>query len=245
MPVLSEGDIAQVKRARARKESQQRPAMLPVARRGGFDLIEATLTDAAARAEAARCAQCSAFCDKCVEVCPNRANLTCFIEPVSVTVPRLVCRDGQLAVTGHELFQVTQARQIIHVDDLCNACGDCATFCVHHGKPYWDKPRLFLNESDFARESDNAFYIAKHDNGWTIRRREGAHESALTSHGDALTFQDDSLRVSVSPSDFQIGHMELRQAFEGEFSLARAAEMALVLRGVTNSLSFLPFASGA
>jgi hypothetical protein len=33
--------------------------------------------------------------------------------------------------------------------------------------------------------------------------------------------------------------MELQQAFEGEFSLREAAEMAVILQGVTGSLPFL------
>ena len=238
---LSEKEIAQVKRTRARKEAQRKPELLPIAQRTRFDLIEATLTEEAARSEAERCLQCSTFCDKCVEVCPNRANYTFFVEPLGLTLPRLSCQNGGVAVTGHELFQVAQTRQIIHVDDLCNECGNCSTFCVHQGRPYRDKPRLFFKESDFQQEDDNAFYIEKGGAGWSIRRREGGRESRLTldSGADAMAFENDLLRVSVSPSDFQIKRMEVMQEFEGEFSLAELAEMAVVLKGVTASLPFL------
>ncbi len=126
--------------------------MLPAAQQRGFDLIEQTLPEEAARREAARCLQCSTFCDKCVEVCPNRANYAYHVTPVSLTLPRLACRDGKLVVIGQEAFQVKQTRQIVHLYDLCNECGNCATFCVHQGKPYQDKPRLFLQESDFRQE---------------------------------------------------------------------------------------------
>jgi len=44
------------------------------------------------------------------------------------------------------------AAQILHVDDFCNECDNCQTFCVHHGKPYVDKPRLFLDPELFAAE---------------------------------------------------------------------------------------------
>ena len=245
---LSEDEIAQVKRMRARKEGQRKPGMLPAAQRVGFDLIEQTFTEAAARAEALHCLQCSSFCDKCVEVCPNRANLTYFVPLVNLDVPKLGCQNGGLSVTGHERFQVKQARQIVHIDDLCNECGNCDTFCVHQGKPYREKPRLFFKESDFAQEADNAFYIEKGGAGWRIRRREGGHESRLAlryaSGVEEMTFENDSLRVSVSPSGFQIKHMELVQEFEGEFSLTELAEMYVVLKGVTTSLPFLPVDSG-
>jgi len=245
LPVLSEKEIIRVKRARARKMAQHKGKILPPAQRGGFDLVKATLTEEAALSEASRCLQCSIFCDKCVEVCPNRANYTFVVPPVSLTLPQISCQQGQLAVTGEEVFRIKQVRQIIHVDDFCNECGNCATFCVHDGKPYLDKPRLFLQESDFEQEDDNAFYVERSERGWAIRRREGRKESRFTlgtseSGPDEMTFENELLRISISPV-FQIKSMELKQKFEGVLSLTEAAEMALILKGVTSSLSFLPF----
>jgi putative selenate reductase len=240
LPVLSGEEIVRVKRVRAEKVPQKKGEALPLERRGGFDLVEATLTEEAALAEAARCVQCSTFCDKCVEVCPNRANYTLSVSPVSLTLPRLSCQQGRLAVTGEEAFKIEQARQIIHVDDFCNECGNCATFCVHDGKPYKDKPRLFLVEGDFEQESDNASYIGRNEGKWIIRRREGGKESRLSMDDtDGMSFENKSLRLDISP-DFRIQAMELNEEFEGEFPLTGPAEMHVVLRGVLQSLSFLP-----
>ncbi len=174
---LSASDVLQVRRVRTTKSEVHEPDLLPVEQRAGFDLVELTLSEAAARAEADRCLQCSTFCDKCVEVCPNRANYSYSISPVSWTLPVLACHNGGLAVAGQEAFEIRQARQIVHVDDFCNECGNCATFCVHQGKPYADKPRLFLQRADFQLEDDNAFYIE----GNTIWRREAGQESRLTA----------------------------------------------------------------
>ena len=232
--ILSEQEILQIKRVRGRKELQIRSEMIPVLQRGGFDLIEGTLTEEAAQAEALRCVQCSAFCDKCVEVCPNRANFTYFITPVSLQAPQLSCRNGELVVVGQESFTVTQDRQILHLDDFCNECANCATFCVHQGKPYTEKPRLFLKEHDFRLEDENAFYIE----GDTIRRREGGRESSLTMKDNSITFENGRLRVTLT-RDFEIAAMTLKEAFDGVFSLKEAAEMMLIFDGVTNSLSFL------
>jgi putative selenate reductase len=240
-PLLSEEDIVQVKRVRARKVAQHRAEMLPPAQRGLSNLVEATLTEEAALAEAARCVQCSALCDKCVEVCPNRANYAFVVSPVSLRLPVVSCQQGRLMVTGEEAFSIEQARQIIHVDDFCNECGNCATFCVHDGRPYADKPRLFLTESDFERENDNAFYVERSERGWTIRRREGREESRLSVENDAgeMVFESEFLRISLSP-DLQISGLELKKEFEGTFSLVEAAEMAVILKGITGSLPFLP-----
>ncbi len=74
-PTLSDDDIVAIKAVRARRiPPSARRCCRP--ERGGFALIESTLTDAEAREEALRCVQCTTFCDKCVEVCPNRANYT-------------------------------------------------------------------------------------------------------------------------------------------------------------------------
>jgi len=234
LPELSADEILAVKRARARKEPQRKPEMLPVDQRAGFDLVEQSLDEDAARAEAARCLQCSALCDKCVEVCPNRANYAYTVAPGRWTLPVLACRDGKLEVAREHTLEIAQARQIVHVDDFCNECGNCATFCVHQGKPYLDKPRLFLNEADFRRETDNAFRVV----GNTIRRREGGRESALTVAADGMVYEDANVRVSLSP-DLTVREMALKRPFEGELSLAPAAEMAVVYWGVRESTSFM------
>ena len=234
LPQLSQAEILAVKRARARKVARQTPALLSSAQREGWDLIEHTLSEDQARREAARCLQCSTLCDKCVEVCPNRANRIYLIVPVQWILPELTCRNGTLAVTGSEPFRVDQARQIVHVADFCNECGNCATFCVHQGKPYADKPRLFLDEAAFGKADDNAFYIEGH----TIRRRKGGWESQLTVQDGLLTFENAQVRVSLTAA-FQAQQMTLKQPFEGAFSLKEAAEMALLLAGVSNSLPFL------
>ncbi len=231
---LTADEIAQVKGVRARKLPQCQPQMLPVAQRDGFDTVELTYGEDAARSEAARCVQCAAFCDKCVEVCPNRANYTYLLEPAGWSLPLLSCSDGALVVTGAEPFAVQQGRQIIHVDDYCNECGNCATFCVHQGKPYTEKPRLFFQQHDFQLEDDNAFFIA----GGTIRRREAGRELSLALNNGTITYEDQRVRVCLA-ADWSVQELALKEPFEGALSLRRAAEMAVILRGVANSLPFL------
>jgi putative selenate reductase len=217
--------------------------MLPPDQRGGFDLVEKTLTEAVALAEATRCLQCSTLCDKCVEVCPNRANYTYIVSPISLPLPKVSCQQGQLTLTGEEIFRIEQARQILHIDDFCNECGNCETFCVHQGKPYLDKPRLFLREDDFELEKDNAFYVERGARGWTIRRREGGKEARLSleNGSDEAGFENDLLRMRIFVTDFQIEAMEMKKGFQGEFSLSIPAEMYILFKGISTSLPFLPF----
>ncbi|MBI5444221.1 MAG: putative selenate reductase subunit YgfK [Deltaproteobacteria bacterium] len=95
--------------------------------------------------EAERCLECNAVCEKCVDVCPNRANLA-------------------VAVGGRY--------QILHQDALCNECGNCARFCPYtvDGRPYRDKLTLFSLEEDFAESTNDGFLVQGPD----VRlRREG------------------------------------------------------------------------
>lgn len=106
-----------------------------------------------ARHEALRCLQCSYICNKCVEVCPNRAN-------VAVGVPK---------DTGF-----AQDYQIVHIDAFCNECGNCETFCPWEGKPYRDKFTLFSTEEDFAASLNPGFFL---NNGKLQIRWDGKVET--------------------------------------------------------------------
>jgi putative selenate reductase len=88
--------------------------------------------------EAERCLECQAVCNKCVDVCPNRAN-------VAIEAPGVG----------------TQKYQILHLDAFCNECGNCATFCPYtiDGRPYKDKLTLFSLEEDFAESESSGFLI--------------------------------------------------------------------------------------
>ena len=82
-----------------------------------------------------RCLGCPSVCEVCNDVCPNRAN-------VAVHVP------GKCQA------------QVIHVDGMCNECGNCAVFCPYSGKPYKDKFTLFWLEEDFEDSTNEGFFMA-------------------------------------------------------------------------------------
>ena len=85
-----------------------------------------------------RCLSCAAVCETCVEVCPNRAN-------VAVRVPGM------------------RQAQIVHVDGMCNECGNCAVFCPYsQGRPYKDKLTLFWSREDFD-DSENEGWLPTKD----------------------------------------------------------------------------------
>jgi putative selenate reductase len=89
--------------------------------------------------EAERCLACDSACLRCVEVCPNRANVALPVAP-----------GGAL----------TQAIQIVHVDDQCNECGNCGFFCPYDGDPYLGKPTLFRDEASLRISGNAGFAFA-------------------------------------------------------------------------------------
>ena len=236
---LTDEDILHIKRARTKKASRRLPGSLPPERRAGFDLVEWTLSEEDARAEAQRCLQCSTFCDKCVEVCPNRANYTFVTQPVEWLFPLLSCDHGTWEEVGQQRFVVAQARQILHVADFCNKCGNCATFCVHQGRPYTDKPRLFLRRPDFKLEASNAFFVE----GDTIWSRDGGHEASLTLRDGGIEWNSAQARVLLSASAaggaWHVEEAQLREPFEETLSLRPVGPMLVLLRAFTGPLSFL------
>ena len=85
-----------------------------------------------AEKERARCLNCGTVCECCVQVCPNRAN-------VAIRVPG-------------------KARpQILHVDRMCNECGNCLVFCPYDSKPYKEKFTLFATEAEFDGSENKGF----------------------------------------------------------------------------------------
>lgn len=84
-----------------------------------------------------RCLSCNTVCECCVDVCPNRANVAVHMEDGSV--------------------------QIIHVDRMCNECGNCKSFCPYASAPYKDKFTLFHTKEDFENSENNGFVYVGED----------------------------------------------------------------------------------
>ena len=92
--------------------------------------------------DASRCLHCNKVCETCNEVCPNRANV------------HIILKDG--------------SHQIVHVDSMCNECGNCAAFCPYESRPYKDKFTLFFDEKAMKDSTNDGFYY-KNDSEAVVR----------------------------------------------------------------------------
>ena len=99
--------------------------------------------------EAGRCLGCNFICNKCVEVCPNRANIA--------------------IMSNLKLFK--DQYQIIHLDQLCNECGNCETFCPYQGTPYKEKFTFFNSESNYVESANDGFFFDENKNLTTVNVR--------------------------------------------------------------------------
>ena len=102
------------------------------AERGDAIAKKGILCDSA-KCEGDRCLSCNTVCECCADVCPNRANVVI-----------------ELADGSH---------QILHVDQMCNECGNCAVFCPYSSAPYKDKFTLFCSREGMAESKENSGFL--------------------------------------------------------------------------------------
>ena len=132
-------------------------------------LVDKNQREAFVEQEASRCLECNYVCSKCVDVCPNRAN-------ISVAVPGFQNR-----------FQT------LHLDAYCNECGNCAQFCPWQGKPYKDKITVFSLEQDFVNSTNPGFFIAgasvkvrQDDQTWQLEINDRGQFNEVPAQLDAM-----------------------------------------------------------
>ena len=102
--------------------------------------------------EGKRCLQCKVVCENCVDSCPNRANVV------------IKLSDG--------------SHQILHVDKMCNECGNCTQFCPYASEPCRDKFTLFQTVEDMD-DSKNAGVLFLANGKARIRMFAGVQEVNL------------------------------------------------------------------
>lgn len=90
-------------------------------------------TNGSVEDESIRCLECDKICECCVDVCPNRANVT---------------------------LDVEGKKQILHIDCMCNECGNCTIFCPYNSAPYRDKFTLFHTLEAFNSSTNSGLFVA-------------------------------------------------------------------------------------
>ncbi len=132
-----------------------------------LDAAQRTMSDTEfGKLEAKRCLECSYICNKCVEVCPNRANVT-------------------IDVRNSGMYD--NPFEIVHLDAYCNECGNCANFCPWDGRPYKDKFSIFSREDDFKNSENPGMYLT---NDALVVRLEDKTVMNLTMESDGTIIEE-------------------------------------------------------
>lgn len=237
-PSLNRADLL---RRRARIEPRVEIPRRPLSERDNFKEVILSLIPEIAAAEAWRCLDCDLLCSTCEGVCPNRAIFTYRTQPDLLSVPRLRLEGGAAVADGSAPFRIAQGPQVAVLADLCNECGNCVTFCPTAGRPWRDKPRLYLDRTDFDNEQDNAFMLLRRGAARRLEARFSGRTHSLWLGGE-LHYASPVLRLVLDATT-----LELRSAIttgpltENEVpDPIHLATMITLLRALTESMPELP-----
>jgi len=233
-------DRTDLLRRRSLRTFRERVPHLPPSKRAGFDEVIGTYPPAKAVAEAGRCLDCDLLCSTCETVCPNRAIFTYRSTERLLDLPVLRWRHRKPEVVDREAVEVRQAYQVAVLADLCNDCGNCTTFCPTAGRPFIDKPRLFLDEESFLAQSENAFRIVHHDGSWVVHAvLAGArHELEIA---DTLRYRTGGVELHLASDALQVlGSRLSGEAPADRISLRGCATMFALFVGVRASVPWIP-----
>ena len=116
-------------------------------------------------------------CGNCADVCPNRAN-------VLIEVPEL------------ELLQ------ILHVDYMCNECGNCRSFCQYAGAPYKDKFTLFASKEDMKNSTNHGFTVLDKNTKEVSIRIDDKEETVKADQPSGILTEDLSRLICTVINDY-------------------------------------------
>lgn len=96
---------------------------------------------------------CRVTCGSCASVCPNRANV-------------IILVDG--------------AKQMLHVDGMCNECANCGSFCADKVAPYLEKLTVFCTKEELIDSRNEGFARVEGDS-YVVRLGGEVCEGSLSA----------------------------------------------------------------
>jgi putative selenate reductase len=154
-----------------------------------------------------------ASCNNCVLVCPNGAFLSGAAAPLAVDAPELVVAGGVVEARPAR-FEAAATDQWLLVADLCNLCGNCKTFCEHHGRPARTKPRLHTAPERFAADPLDAMLVEDGGARWTARFGGATCTVTFDAAGD-VRVDDGAIEATLDAAHRVIAARALPGAAEG------------------------------
>jgi len=243
-PIPTTSDVHGLIMRRAHREYRISADVTPLTVRNNFNETLLTYSAEQAQAEASRCVDCDTICSLCVGVCPNMALMTYETEAFTATLPSFTITDGVLVEQGRSEFRVDQPYQIAVLTDFCNECGNCVTACPTSGRPYRDKPRLYLNRDEFDAELSNAFLFAKDGDATVILARFDGATHRMSING-SVEYTAPQVTATFDASFDLVSAAPGTASSEGAVvSLEAAGTMYALWRGLASSMPQVPVSTG-
>lgn len=223
-------DLQQLKIKRTQLDKPNFPDQIPPEERTDFKPVEQTLKPVKALKEAARCLHCDVLCNICVGVCPNNAMLGFDVNPEDIKIPSITINDEEFFVNYPEKLPIIQKHQILTINDWCNDCGNCTTFCPTAGSPNKDKLRVHFRHESFNKDSEGLL-LTRNGNYHDLTLKKNGNLAMLTENWDAFIFENDNCMAVLDKADFSIQQISIFDDSD-EMQLPEIAELKLLFKAV-------------
>jgi putative selenate reductase len=176
-------------------------------------------------------------CDKCLPACPNDANFVFETDPLAREYESYRVEGGLAVPVAGGRFEALERHQIANLQDFCNDCGNCDTFCPEEGGPYLEKPRFFGSLEAWWRHRDrDGFFVERRDGRDAMwgRLRGVEYRLDVEQDTDQALFGDGQVTLELRHRDrAPVGATVASGAAEGHtLDVAAYLAMAVLLDGV-------------
>lgn len=196
-----------------------------------FKLVSQTLDENTIVEEAKRCLNCDEICNICTTVCPNLANYSYQVEPVSLKLQKVIIgENGALEYQPDKDFVINQRYQILNIANFCNECGNCGTFCPTDSAPYMAKPKIHITTESFNKCEEGYMVVNLKDRINLIYKQPGGFKT-LSEIGDEFIYETDHVFARFNKNDFKLLEAKAKTPCVKQIQFQHAAEMSIIIQG--------------
>lgn len=212
---------------RAQRHFAPKIKELELSDRQNFKLVNETLNRETIVNEARRCLYCDEICNICTTVCPNFANYSYDIGPVSYYLQKVIQQEnGEIEIENEGLFEINQKYQILNIANFCNECGNCETFCPTSSAPYKEKPKLWLTKSSFNK-ADEGFYL---DKDGILFSKHNNEIASLAENQNEYIYLTQEVEAHFNKDDFLLKDINFRSKSIKSIEFEQAAIMSILIK---------------
>lgn len=222
---------------RSKRLSGANVAESPITDRKNFNPISFTLKKEIIESEAARCLFCDELCNICTTVCPNFANYSYKIKPISFELQKVKIHENGNSKTETDVtFEVKQEYQILNIANFCNECGNCSTFCPTSSAPYKEKPKVHLTRESYDKNIEGYFLEKKQDRQ-VLYFKNANNNCNMYLANNKYIYEDLNCFCEIEPENFSILELKPKNTTIKEFRFKNAAEMHIIFKAIIEMMN--------